>query len=339
MGIPRHISKTAVITGVTGQDGALLARNLLEKDYMVVGVVRRTSSPTDWRLRELELLDNPRFVICSGDLMDQGSIERILDSCEPSEVYNLAAQSYVGASWDQATSTFATTGLGAIHVFDAVRNVCPEARVYQASSSEMFGGANRTEKFNEESTFDPQSPYGVAKVAAHQMAKVYRKSFDMFISCGILFNHEGEYRGEEFVTRKVTKSAAEIVLSRRKTFTLGNMNAVRDWGYAADYVEAMRLMLQQDEPDDFVIATGVTRSIIDLCKEAFRCASFYTHDREFEFDHERYVELTDDRPADVKHLLGDSSKARRILGWSPTTSFEDMILCMVAADIERLSCD
>jgi GDPmannose 4,6-dehydratase len=191
---------------------------------------------------------------------------------------------------------------------------------------------------NEESTFDPQSPYGVAKVAAHHMANVYRKSFGMFISCGILFNHEGEYRGEEFVTRKVTKSVAEIVLDRRKTFTLGNMNSVRDWGYAADYVEAMRLMLQHNTPEDFVIATGVTHSILDLCKEAFRCASFYVA-RKVEFDHERYVELTDDRPADVKHLLGDASKARRILGWNPTVSFEEMIVGMVAADIERLSCD
>ncbi len=331
--------KTAFLTGITGQDASLLALNLLGRGYKVVGMARRTSSPTDWRLRELKLFDNSRFVLCSGDLVDQGSIERILQTHQPSEVYNLAAQSHVGASWDQAVSTFATTGMGAMHVFDAVRNVCPSARVYQASSSEMFGGANRTEKLNEESTFDPQSPYGVAKVAAHQMANVYRKSFGMFISCGILFNHEGEYRGEEFVTRKVTKSVAEIVLGRRKTFTLGNLNSVRDWGYAADYVEAMRLMLQQDKPDDFVIATGVTHSIMDLCKEAFRCASFYTDDQEFEFDHERYVELTDDRPADVKHLLGDASKARRILGWSPTTSFEDMILCMVAADVERLSCD
>lgn len=328
----------ALVTGVTGQDGALLSLNLLSRGYKVVGMARRTSSPTDWRLRELALLNNPKFVLCSGDLMDQGSIERILQTHRPFEVYNLAAQSYVGASWDQVTSTFAATGLGAIHVFDAVRNVCPGARVYQASSSEMFGGANRTEKFNEESTFDPQSPYGVAKVAAHQMANVYRRSFGMFISCGILFNHEGEYRGEEFVTRKVTKSVAEIALGRRSTFTLGNLNSVRDWGYAADYVEAMRLMLQHDDPEDFVIATGVTHSIMDLCREAFRCASFYL-DKEFEFDHERYIDLTDDRPADVKHLLGDASKARRILGWSPTVSFENMIKLMVAADVERISCD
>ena len=331
--------KTAFLTGITGQDASLLADNLLGRGYKVVGMARRTSSPTDWRLREMKLLDNSRFVLCSGDLVDQGSIERILQTHQPSEIYNLAAQSHVGASWDQAVSTFATTGMGAMHVFDAVRNVCPDARVYQASSSEMFGGANRTEKLDEESTFDPQSPYGVAKVAAHHMANVYRKSFGMFISCGILFNHEGEYRGEEFVTRKVTKSAAEIALGRRSTFTLGNLNSVRDWGYAADYVEAMRLMLQHNEPDDFVIATGVTHSIMDLCREAFRCASFYTDDKEFTFDHERYVEITDDRPADVKHLLGDASKARRILGWSPTVSFKNMIKNMVAADVERISCD
>lgn len=220
--------KTAVLTGITGQDASLLACNLLGRGYKVVGMARRTSSPTDWRLREMKLLDNPRFVLCSGDLMDQGSIERILQTHQPSEVYNLAAQSHVGASWDQAAATFATTGLGAMHVFDAVRNVCPTTRVYQASSSEMFGGANRTEKLDEESTFDPQSPYGVAKVAAHHMANVYRKSFGMFISCGILFNHEGEYRGEEFVTRKVTKSVVEIALEQRRTFTLGNMNSVRD---------------------------------------------------------------------------------------------------------------
>lgn len=329
----------AFITGVTGQDGALLSRNLLNRGYTVVGMARRTSSPTDWRLTEMGIRDNPRLVVCSGDLMDQGSIERILKDFRPAEVYNLAAQSHVGASWDLATSTFETTGLGAMRVFDAVRNVCPESRVYQASSSEMFGGANRTEVLDETSTFDPQSPYGVAKVAAHHMANVYRKSFGMFISCGILFNHEGEYRGEEFVTRKVTKAVSEIVLGHRKTFTLGNMNSVRDWGYAADYVEAMRLMLQHNEPEDFVIATGKTHSIMDLCREAFRCASFHTHDHEFEFNHEQYVELTDDRPADVKHLLGDSSKARRILGWSPTVSFENMICTMVEADIERITCD
>jgi GDPmannose 4,6-dehydratase len=321
--------KTAVVTGATGQDGALLSKFLLEKDYRVVGMVRRTSSSTDWRLKELGLIDHPNLHLCSGDLQDQGSIERILKDHQPEEVYNLAAQSHVGASWDLAASTFATTAQGAVHVFDAVRNVCPEARVYQASSSEMFGGAHRTEWLNENSTFDPQSPYGVAKVAAHQMAKVYSNSFGMFIACGILFNHESEYRGEEFVTRKVTKSVAEIVMADRKYITLGNLDSVRDWGYAPDYVEAMWMMLQRDEPEDFVIATGITRSIDDLCCAAFAAADIS--------DWRHYVQTGHDRPADVKHLRGNPARAHDKLGWEPRTSFVDMIKKMVEKDIVRLT--
>lgn len=320
--------KTALITGLTGQDGALLARLLLEKDYRVVGMVRRTSSPTDWRLKELGLLQDPNLVLCSGDLTDQGSIERIVKEYQPNEVYNLAAQSFVGSSWDSPESTCDITGLGALRVFDAVRNSAGSARVYQASSSEMFGGANRTETLTEESSFEPQSPYGAAKVFAHHMAEVYRRSFSLHVSCGILFNHESEWRGEQFVTRKVTKAAAAILLGLQDRLSLHNLDSFRDWGYAGDYVEAMWLMLQQDEPDDYVIATGCSHNIGDLCEVAFKSVGIA--------DWESRIDLSGGRPADVRHLRGVALKANRKLGWEPKVGFESMVQRMVHADVERL---
>lgn len=332
------MSKVAIVTGVTGQDGALLSNFLLDEGYIVVGVARRVSCPNDWRLKELGVLGNEDFILCSGDLGDQGSIERILREYQPQEVYNLAAQSFVGASWNVPVSTFDATGAGAVRVFDAVRNTVPEARVYQASSSEMFGGANRTDTLDEHSIFDPRSPYAVAKTAAHYMARVYRTSFDMFVSCGILFNHESEYRGEEFVTRKVTKRAAEIHMGIEDELHLHNLDSVRDWGYAPDFVEAMWLMLQHDEPDDFVIATGEVYSVADLCEQAFSHVAFKDESVvEDEGDNWRnYVWLNGDRPADVKHLKGDASKAREVLGWSPAVGFGEMVEIMFNKDVERV---
>lgn len=320
--------KTGVITGLTGQDGSLLARFLLKKGYRVVGIVRRTSSPTDWRLNELNIVDHPNLILCSGDLSDQGSLERVFKQHNPEEIYNLAAQSFVGNSWDCPLQTCDITGLGAVRVFDAVRNICSKARIYQASSSEMFGGSDRKEILDENSFFDPQSPYGVAKTFAHQMANVYRKSFNMFISCGILMNHEGPWRGEQFVTRKVTKSVAEIRLGLRKKLSLHNLDSVRDWGNAEDFIEAMWLILQQDIPDDYVIATGKTYSIRNLCEIAFKYVGIANW--------EDYIEFKGGRLADVKHLLGSYKKAKEKLNWEPKTSFKEMIEMMVDKDIERL---
>lgn len=322
--------RTALITGVTGQDGALLASRLLYKDYKVVGLIRRTSAPTDWRLRELNVLEHPNFLSCSGDLTDQGSLERVLKEHQPDEVYNLGAQSFVGDSWKIPVSTIDITGLGAIRLFDAVRNVKPTARVYQASSSEMFGGACRTEALDERSAFQPRSPYAVAKVTAHYGAGTYRASYGMHVSCGILFNHEGEYRGEQFVTRKITRAAAAISLGLQKKLELDNLDSVRDWGYAADFVDAMWLMLQRDEPDDYVIATGVIHNIRELCAIAFSRVGIA--------DFESKIKLsTNPRPADVKHLRGNATKARLVLNWTPAVSFEEMVTKMVDKDVERLT--
>lgn len=321
--------KTAFLTGCTGQDGALLAAKLLYRDYKVVGMIRRTSAPTDWRLKELGVLGHPNFLPCSGDLTDQASIERLLKEHRPDEVYNLGAQSFVGDSWKIPVSTIDITGLGAIRLFDAVRNVIPTARVYQASSSEMFGGACRTEALDERSSFEPRSPYAVAKVLAHYGAATYRASYGQHVSCGILFNHESEYRGQEFVTRKVTHAAAAISLGLQKLLVLENLDSVRDWGYAADFVEAMWLMLQKKEPGDYVIATGVIHSVRELCALAFSAVGIE--------DFERYIGLSSSkRPADVKYLRGNATRARVVLGWSPTIDFEEMIRRMVEKDIERL---
>ncbi len=327
--------KSALITGVTGQDGALLSDLLLKKDYQVFGMVRRTSAPTDWRLVELELYSNPNFHVVSGDLTDIVSLQHVLDETKPDEVYNLGAQSYVGASWQNPLTTWDITAMGAIRLFEAVRlqeqKLGRQIKIYQASSSEMFGGQHKGEYLNEDTPFDPRSPYAAAKVAAHYAAKVNRASYGSFISCGILFNHESEFRGLEFVTRKVTNGVAKIVLGTEKKLVLGCLDSKRDWGFAGDFVEAMWMMLQQEKADDFVVATGTTRSIEDLCLEAFTAAGIING-----LD---YVEVTsqNNRPADVKYLCGDWSKAHRILGWMPKMTFEKMIQKMVVVDTARLA--
>lgn len=318
---------TALVTGVTGQDGAYLAQLLLGKGYRVVGMMRRSASSDviGERLRWLGILDDVELV--DGNLTDLSSLIRLLTTYQPDEVYNLAAQSFVAASWQQPLLTGNVTGLGAANVMEAVRLVRPDARFYQASSSEMFGLIQEPRQ-SEKTPFYPRSPYAAAKLYAHWMTVNYRESFGMHASSGILFNHESPLRGIEFVTRKVTDGVARIKLGLAKELALGNLAATRDWGHARDYVQAMWLMLQQDQADDYVIATGRTTSIRDLCKIAFGHAGLTMED---------HVTTRADllRPAEVDVLLGDASKARRVLGWAPATSLEDMVAEMVDADIAR----
>ena len=318
---------TALVTGVTGQDGAYLAQLLLGKGYRVVGLLRRSASSDviGERLRWLGILDHVELV--DGNLTDISSLIRILQDIKPDEIYNLAAQSFVAASWQQPLLTGTVTALGAGNVLEAVRLVRPEARFYQASSSEMFGLIQEPRQ-NERTPFYPRSPYGVAKLYAHWMTVNYRESFGLHASSGILFNHESPLRGIEFVTRKVTDGAARIKLGLADHLPLGNLDAKRDWGHARDYVQAMHLMLQQDVADDYVIATGITTSIRDLCRLAFGHLGL---------DYEACVRVDPRfmRPAEVEVLLGDAAKAKQKLGWSPATSLEDMVHEMVEADLAR----
>ncbi len=318
---------TALITGITGQDGAYLAALLLEKGYRVVGLARRSASAdrVNERLRWLGVLE--QVELADGDLLDLSSLIRIVQEIEPDEVYNLAAQSFVAASWQQPLLTGSVTGLGAVNLFEAVRLTRPQARVYQASSSEMFGLIQQPVQ-SETTPFYPRSPYAAAKLYAHWMTVNYRESFGMHASSGILFNHESPLRGIEFVTRKVTDGVARIKLGLAKTLPLGNLDATRDWGHARDYVRAMWLMLQQEQPDDYVIATGRTTSIRALCQIAFSHV-----DLDFEAHVTSNASLM--RPAEVDVLLGDAGKARRVLGWHPPTTLEDMIGEMVDADLAR----
>ena len=320
-------SRTALITGITGQDGAYLAALLLEKGYRVVGMARRSASAdmVSARLRWLGVLD--RVELVDGDLLDLSSLIRIVERAAPDEVYNLAAQSFVAASWQQPLLTGQATGLGAANMLEAVRIVRPAARFYQASSSEMYGLIQ--EKVQSERTpFYPRSPYAVAKLYAHWMTVNYRESFGLHASSGILFNHESPLRGIEFVTRKVTDGVARIKLGLADTLPLGNLEATRDWGHARDYVRAMWLMLQQEVADDYVVATGRTTSIRELCRIAFSHAGL---------DYERHVTVRADliRPAEVDVLLGDPAKAKQFLGWQAETSLEEMIAEMVDADLAR----
>ncbi len=318
---------TALITGITGQDGAYLAALLLEKGYRVVGLARRSASAdrVSERLRWLGVLE--QVELADGDLLDLSSLLRIVHDVQPDEIYNLAAQSFVAASWQQPLLTGSVTGLGAVNLFEAVRIARPACRVYQASSSEMFGLIQEPVQ-NERTPFYPRSPYAAAKLYAHWMTVNYRESFGMHASSGILFNHESPLRGIEFVTRKVTDGVARIKLGLATQLSLGNMDATRDWGHARDYVRAMWLMLQQDQPDDYVIATGRTTSIRELCRIAFSHAGL---------DYQQHVTSSQSlmRPAEVEVLLGDAGKARRVLGWQATTSLEDMIGEMVEADLAR----
>ncbi len=316
---------TALITGITGQDGSYLAELLLERGYRVVGMTRRSS--TDGNERIAHLVD--RIELVQGDLLDQASIVSALSDVRPTEIYNLAAQSFVPTSWNQPVLTGEFTGLGVTRMLEAIRQTHPTARFYQASSSEMFGKV-REEPQTESTPFHPRSPYGVAKAYGHFLTVNYRESYGMYAVSGILFNHESPRRGLEFVSRKVTDGAARIALGIATTLPVGNLDARRDWGYAGDYVLAMWQMLQQPEPGDFVVATGISHSVRDLCRIAFERVGL---------DYERHVVVdpTLYRPAEVDHLRGDASRARSILGWEPTTPFEEMIRAMVDADMARHS--
>ncbi len=319
------MSKTALITGITGQDGSYLAELLLENGYRVVGMTRRTS--TDVHERIAHIVDDIEFV--SGDLLDQSSVTSIVAATQPDEVYNLAAQSFVPTSWMQPVLTGEFTALGVTRVLEAIRAVNPRIRFYQASSSEMFGKVQETPQ-NETTPFYPRSPYGVAKVYGHWITVNYRESYGIFACSGICFNHEGPRRGKEFVTRKITDGVARIKLGLASELRLGNLDAQRDWGFAGDYVRAMWLMLQQPTPDDFVIATGKTHSVRQFCAVAFEAAGLGSYERYVRLD-PKYV-----RPAEVDMLVGDAGKARRALGWEPQTSFEELVRTMVEADVERL---
>jgi GDPmannose 4,6-dehydratase len=317
--------KSALITGITGQDGSYLAELLLEHGYDVHGMVRRASTEKFERIEHLR----DRITLHQGDLLDQRSLVDTLRAARPDEIYNLAAMSFVAVSWIQPTLTAEFTGVGVTRILEAMREACPEARFYQASSSEMFGKVRESPQ-HEATPFYPRSPYGVAKVYGHFITVNYRESYDLHATSGILFNHESERRGLEFVTRKITWHAAAIRHGKAKQLHLGNLDAARDWGYAKDYVEAMWLMLQQDTAEDFVIATGKPHTVRECCEIAFDEAGLG--------DWSPYV-VTDPallRPAEVDHLVGDWSKAKRLLGWEPQTSFEELIRLMTRSDLELL---
>jgi GDPmannose 4,6-dehydratase len=314
----------ALITGITGQDGSYLAEFLLEQGYEVIGMVRRTSTVNFTRIQHIQ----DKVILVQGDLLDQGSLICLLQEYQPEEVYNLAAQSFVPTSWNQPVFTGDVTALGVTRMLEAIRTVDKSIRFYQASSSEMFGKVREVPQ-KETTPFYPRSPYGVAKVYGHWITVNYRESYDLHATSGILFNHESPRRGLEFVTRKVTHGVAKIKLGLADELGLGNLESRRDWGYAVDYVRAMWLMLQQSEPDDYVIATGETHSIRELCEEAFGYVDLDW--QEFVKQDERFM-----RPAEVDLLVGDASKAGRILGWEPHVTFQGLIQLMVNADIALL---
>jgi GDPmannose 4,6-dehydratase len=314
---------TALITGITGQDGSYLAEHLLGLGYRVFGLIRRSAEHSNGRIAHL----GDRVTLIQGDLLDQASLVSALRTAKPDEVYNLAAQSFVPTSWTQPVLTGELTGLGVTRLLESIRQVDPGIRIFQASSSEMFGKVREVPQ-TESTPFHPRSPYGVAKAYAHFLTINYRESFGLYAVAGIMFNHESPRRGLEFVSRKVTDAAARISLGMAREVRLGNLDAARDWGYAADYVVAMQRMLQRPEPADYVIATGVTHTVRDLCRIAFEHVGL---------DYEAHV-LTDPalhRPAEVDHLRGDSTSARERLGWAPTIDFEALIAMMVDADLER----
>ena len=319
------MAKRALITGITGQEGSYLAELLLDKGYEVHGMVRRSSTETFQRLEGIR----DQITLHTGDLLDQRSLVDVLRECEPAEIYNLAAMSFVAASWSQPVLTAEFTATGVTRMLEAMREVSPEARFYQASSSEMYGKVLEVPQ-RESTPFYPRSPYGVAKCYGHFITVNYRESYGLFACSGILFNHESERRGLEFVTRKVTHGAAAIKLGLADELALGNLDAERDWGYAKDYVEAMWLMLQEDEPDDYVISTGEAHSVRELVQVAFEHAGL---------DPEQHVRIDPRflRPAEVEQLVGDSAKAREKLGWEPRTSFDEMVRVMVDADLELLA--
>jgi GDPmannose 4,6-dehydratase len=319
--------RSALITGITGQDGAYLAKLLLDKGYKVYGLIARRATSTTWRLQYLGIENEVELI--NGDLTDLSSIIRAIKTANPSELYNLGAQSFVGTSWQQAILTSQSTGIGVLNVLEAIRQTDPSIKFYQASSSEMFGLIHEPVQ-SETTPFYPRSPYGVAKLFGHWMTVNYRESFAMFACSGILFNHESPIRGIEFVTRKVTDGVAKIKLGKEKELRLGNLDAKRDWGFAGDYVEAMWLMLQQERPDDYVVATGRTTTLRDMCKLAFEYVGL---------NYEDFVVIDPKfyRPAEVEVLLGNPAKAKRVLGWEAKVSLKQLVEMMVDADLARIS--
>lgn len=321
------MSKHALITGITGQDGAYLAQLLLSKGYKVYGLLARRATATTWRLSYLGILEQVELI--EGDLTDVTSIIRAVEMAQPDEFYNLGAQSFVGTSWQQPQLTAQSTGVGALNCLEAIRIVNPKIKFYQASTSEMFGGMPEYPLQSEKTPFHPRSPYGVAKLFAHWSTINYRESHGIFGCCGILFNHESPLRGIEFVTRKVTDAVARIKLGVQEDLPLGNIDAKRDWGFAGDYVEAMHLMLQQEEPDTYVVATGKTTTVRDMCRIAFEHVGL---------DYEKYVVIDPKfyRPAEVDLLLGDPAKAKEKLGWEAKTDLKALMEMMVDADLKRV---
>ncbi|MFD2366954.1 GDP-mannose 4,6-dehydratase [Pseudoduganella sp. GCM10020061] len=336
--------KKALITGITGQDGAYLAQLLLEKGYEVTGTYRRSSSVNFWRIEELGIASHPQLKLVEYDLTDLSSSLRLVQSCDPDEIYNLAAQSFVGVSFEQPIATASITGIGPVHLLEAIRIVKPGARFYQASTSEMFGKVQAIPQV-ESTPFYPRSPYGVAKLYAHWMTVNYRESYGIFGSSGILFNHESPLRGREFVTRKITDSVAKIVQNKLDVLELGNLDAKRDWGYAREYVEGMWRILQADHPDTYVLATNRTETVRDFVTMAFKGAGIAVDWRgqgESETGHcantgKLLVRVSPKfyRPAEVDLLIGDPSKAMRDLGWQPKTTLEQLCQMMVEADLRR----
>lgn len=339
------MSSTAIVTGITGQDGAYLAELLLEKGYTVYGTYRRTSSVNFWRIEELGIQDHPNLQLVEYDLTDLSSSIRLMQQCKPREVYNLAAQSFVGVSFDQPVTTAEITGLGVVNLLEAIRIVDPTIRFYQASTSEMFGKVQEVPQ-TESTPFYPRSPYGAAKLYAHWMTINYRESYDIFATSGILFNHESPLRGIEFVTRKITDGVARIKLGKQQRLELGNLDAKRDWGFAKEYAEGMWRMLQADTPDTFVLATNRTESVRDFVTLAFKAVDIELR-WEGQDEGEYAVNVANDetvvvvnprfyRPAEVELLIGSPAKAQKELGWTPLTTLEELCRMMVKADLARL---
>ncbi len=321
------MTKSAFITGITGQDGYYLAKMLLEKEYVVHGIIRRSSSINTARIDSLmaKYQNDGQLKLYYSDLLDSSSLNSLINKIQPDEIYNLAAQSHVAVSFKNPVYTSQTGTLGSLSLLEAIRNLDKDIKFYQASSSEMFGGGTE-ESLNEESLFDPKSPYAASKVFAHDITKIYRDSYDLFCVNGILFNHESPHRGETFVTRKITRAATRISLGLQSKLTLGNLEASRDWGYAGDYVYGMWLMMQHEKADDWVLATGETYTVKDFLQEAFK---------KLDLDWEKYIETSERyyRPNEVDFLLGDSSKAKKELGWEPKTSFEELVSMMLESDL------
>lgn len=338
------MTNTAIVTGISGQDGAYLAQNLLDRGYRVFGTYRRTSSVNFWRIEELGIAEHPNLRLVEYDLTDMGSAIRLIESSEAMEVYNLAAQSFVGVSFDQPITTGQITGLGTAYLLEAIRTVNRDIRFYQASTSEMFGKVQAVPQ-REDTPFYPRSPYGVAKLYAHWLTVNYRESFGIFGASGILFNHESPLRGREFVTRKITDTVAKIALGKAELLELGNLDAKRDWGYAKDYVEGMRLMLQHDFPETYVLATNRAETVRTFVEIAFRQVGLeldWSGAKDSEIGRDRSTGKTIVqvnprfyRPAEVELLLGDPSKARSDLGWEPAVQLEELATLMVEADMRR----